>query len=535
MHAANVVVRLQMVNRGPSTGCMSCRQGRVKCDEGKPICKRCTVKSLECVYGKAPVKFRFKDETLIVQSKSQRQVHGANQLTSALLDSALLPEDRETSALNFFFRYFAATERGVDSGHGFFETIVPIYTEYGARSAVIPATAANSAFFYGRAFKDVRMIKLSRMRLIEAARLLRTQLADLRDGVVDDILLNIQLMQCYETTQAMVNMQTPMDMHRNGALNLIKSLGLEHFRSFHAKRLLLYIFTVEVNAAIRECRPVEPAMSRWIAGARVLPWNPSSRLSLVGQRIAFLRVGTSKLAEANAETNGRDGFADSAQKKEAVILRIELMQTATDLDHWASTLPGGWQSFRCRPMRTPSRSIDLFDGIFDVYATIDVAVTWTLWRVYLLMLYDISFQLRRISVEPSSCIPERLLETLPDVEELINSICYSVPFFVGDRTEPEIPGSRALLSAIYPSYRNLDLFGCSIDDRNVPPNLISQKDHVDHASAHGAWQAAVVLGQMGALLPQLDHGKPPVSARTKQISWIMQQLRRASIMLGVNR
>lgn len=524
-----------MVNHGPSKGCLSCRQGRVKCDEAKPFCKRCTVKRIACVYGKAPVKFRFKDETNIVQIKSQRQNHDTDQLTPALLDSALLTEDRETSALNFFFRYFAATERGVDSGHGFFETIVPIYTYYGTRSAVIPATAANSAFFYGRAFKDERMIKLSRMRLIEAAQLLRTQLADLRDGAVDDILMSIQLMQCYETTQAMVNMQTPMDMHRNGALNLIKSLGLEHFRSFHAKRLLLYIFSVEVNAALREFRPVDPAMSRWIAAAKLLPWNPSSRLSLFGQRIAFLRANITKLVDADAEADRLDDANDSARMKEAVLLRIELMRTATDLDHWASTLPDGWQSFRCRPTQTPSRSISMFNGTFDVYATLDVAVTWNLWRVYQLMLFDVSFSLRRIDMEPGVGEPERLLKSLPDVEELINSICYSIPFLVGDRTEPEIPGSRALLSAIYPSHRTLDLFGCTLDDCDIPPNLISQKDHVNHASAHGAWQAAVILGQVRGLIPRLDHRKPPTTARSEQVSWIMQQLRRASIMLGVNR
>lgn len=32
------------------TGCLGCRVKRVKCDEGRPVCKRCITAKRECVY-----------------------------------------------------------------------------------------------------------------------------------------------------------------------------------------------------------------------------------------------------------------------------------------------------------------------------------------------------------------------------------------------------------------------------------------------------------------------------------------------------
>ncbi|KAJ4152804.1 hypothetical protein LMH87_009324 [Akanthomyces muscarius] len=37
------------------TGCLSCRQRHVKCDERKPSCVNCTAQGVACAYGTAPM------------------------------------------------------------------------------------------------------------------------------------------------------------------------------------------------------------------------------------------------------------------------------------------------------------------------------------------------------------------------------------------------------------------------------------------------------------------------------------------------
>lgn len=46
-----------------STGCVSCRRMKVKCDEVKPVCVRCARASRSCVYSQVPSIFRSMNDT----------------------------------------------------------------------------------------------------------------------------------------------------------------------------------------------------------------------------------------------------------------------------------------------------------------------------------------------------------------------------------------------------------------------------------------------------------------------------------------
>ena len=50
--------RQKQFHRKVRTGCLGCRNGRVKCDETKPTCRRCDVKQTLCHYERSFVEHR---------------------------------------------------------------------------------------------------------------------------------------------------------------------------------------------------------------------------------------------------------------------------------------------------------------------------------------------------------------------------------------------------------------------------------------------------------------------------------------------
>lgn len=522
-----------MVNQGPSRGCLNCRQSRVKCDEKTPICGRCATRRLTCIYGKAPLKIRFKYEDPGSQQSEAGEASRPQQTITALSRRRTPPESEETLATNFFITFFATLGRSQESGNGFFESIVPTLARDNINASLKLTIEAVSAFFFGRFHKSSTAMVLSQTRLSQGFRQLRVELADLQNCPMDGILLTILLMQCHEITKAVTQGREPADIHRSGALNLVKSLGFDNFQSRQGKSLLLYILSAEVGSAMQEYRIVDPMLSEWFDKASDLPWNQYSRLNQIGVRVAYLRSKAAQLQQTD-QTSSLESLATPGTLQD---LRSEANGTVVRLLSWSQQLPEEWTPLRFGPSRQPSELIDLYDNICEVYPSVEIAATWNTWRLYLLVLCEVRQAIRRCreSLAETSIATDSPDVPWPDARELIDTICYSVAFHLGDRTYPESPGATTQLeSMIFPTYRTLDQFGFSPGDRVIPADLMSKADHVKHALAQGPWQIAIILGQLHTLLPRLDGTTLQGNLDQNQAGWILKQLIRTSVLLGVN-
>lgn len=62
-----------MVNTGrPSPACKACRARRLKCDQTKPACNKCTRAKRVCPGYREPFEINFKDQTDLIIRKHER-------------------------------------------------------------------------------------------------------------------------------------------------------------------------------------------------------------------------------------------------------------------------------------------------------------------------------------------------------------------------------------------------------------------------------------------------------------------------------
>lgn len=124
-----------MVNRGPSTGCQTCRERRVGCDRVKPACKRCLARGLICPGYRDAGGVVFKDESKAVFTRhSKRAVLRLRPIPSQL------PSDPHDVTTAFFFRQCVLpTRQEWPLGNEYFEYILPLY------NCATPSSALHSA------------------------------------------------------------------------------------------------------------------------------------------------------------------------------------------------------------------------------------------------------------------------------------------------------------------------------------------------------------------------------------------------------
>lgn len=132
-----------MVYKGPSAGCQTCKNSRVKCDEAKPSCQRCLRLGYRCEgYPTTTAKIKFIDQTSRFRPKSNGRCQLAilNRSSSQKLPitSSLACGDEEL-AIPFFFRTLVTTGRNFSSSRGLFELIGPVLSAERHDSAVAMA------------------------------------------------------------------------------------------------------------------------------------------------------------------------------------------------------------------------------------------------------------------------------------------------------------------------------------------------------------------------------------------------------------
>lgn len=502
-----------MVNHGASTGCLTCRKRRVKCDEARPNCAKCTTRGVACEgYGKKPVNIRFKTQSInIDQSTSPASSKEDSDVALTIQPS----QDNESLAVTFFINGFAIGGRSLSTSRGFFESIVPVLTAAGSSSTVSVATTAVSALLLHRWKRDSAVLDLSQVRLGQALQQLQADLKEPTKRSDEATLLSILMLQCYENTRATLTWDKPTTVHRDGALLLIKNLGLQAFQSDSAKRLLLYLLNADINAALREARSVDPDLRKWAESTAEVPFSLSSQLDLSAIRLAEIQEAFFDRRLGHEVTN------------EALLnMLAEVLDTLQD---WADSVPKPWHPFRFRAAQQPEPPVEMYLDTCEVYATIEAASIWNTWRIYNLIALDMR---RQIHARVDGRTPDQGAAG-DNVQVLMDSICFSIPFYLGNRSKPSAMETSASSSITFPNFHNLHLFGVDSSPQSKPDDLMTAEDMQSNATTQGAWQLASVLRLLVFTLSKPASQVMRDSLRPGQLQWLEQQVIRVSRLFGV--
>ncbi|KAF5599558.1 Zn2-Cys6 binuclear cluster domain-containing protein [Fusarium pseudoanthophilum] len=402
-----------MVNHGPSNGCLTCRKRRVKCDGDRPSCRECLRLRRVCGGYESTKKtsgIRFKDQgtgAKLLQSasrfKSPQKSMTPELTVQPAIPAAVSPSD-ESFAVSFFLTSIAGLGRSFNSTQGFLEPLFPAVAKENPDSVLSTVLNAVATKLWSLWKSPTNTFRTPHPPFTKALRRLQAALNDPLERSKDSTVLSAILMHFYESIAARSTHQHTMRAHQDGARAL-----LDHGTG---------------NVTESDCR----ALDVWFDDGWdcSMPTSPNAVLDLIGLSIADLQKRLSMIMRGLAKNN-LDGLALATWWQDASSVNAQLLD-------WVHLVPASWQ-----PYKRPQEDIHGYFGFCDIYPTVQIATIWNVWRVCQLMVLRMKFYL--LTKAPPEALQQIVLiatkdNSFPDPNhgrELVDSICRSMPFYLGNR------------------------------------------------------------------------------------------------------
>ncbi|KAB5526421.1 hypothetical protein GE09DRAFT_1207626 [Coniochaeta sp. 2T2.1] len=327
-------------------------------------------------------------------------------------------------------------------------------------------------------------------------------------------------LQLYENMAAVYSLRAATCIHQNGAASLLPFADMGY----------------NIAAAMRQKRPLRAAAYFWIGSKdlTVAPDNPSSVLDTIGVCVAELQARYVRLSTP-------DDFPQPSHRTLRE-LRAEAKRIDEQLLAWAQSVPHHWNPPRLESGRDIDSSIPTYRSICEVCPSCPIANFWNLWRFQRFLLVKITLgSLNTIlSQGPLGSAEDRIFSS--EIEELINckqtiqeivdSVCYSVPFYLGNRTKPASITDFTDPEIQLPSYHPLPSDDAGGLGDQVPDFKTYCDEYRRHVIAQGPWHAMSPLSRLLTLLSEDRYGQLIARfLRPGQHEWIREQFLRVTTLL----
>ncbi|CAH0058847.1 unnamed protein product [Clonostachys solani] len=532
-----------MVNHGASKGCLTCKQRRVKCDEGKPGCQRCFRRGRECGgYEKPPATLKFKPQTFSY-TRPGRRAH--------IIDKAAAKESSDSSppisqtpsppvvecALAFFLGNFAGKGRSFASSRGFFELLAPALAKEPQDSALSLALCALSTKVLRMWQEDPRSFNKPHKPLAHAFARLRTAIADPNESRSQSTVLAALVFQFHENLNAVFSMQKAQRTHHDGAVALMNQHGALLLSTPYGRHMVRYLMFVEIAAAIREKRPF-PTSVLSIPEIANTPGNPSAALDLIGIAVANVQHRVISFVERLA--------LEPLLEQDLELILMQLDNIQIRLLDWRKTVFKAWHPIYVSKVRETNPPIISYLGDCDIYPDVQISSIWSNWRSYRVVLFKAALillsQLPRINpqvVQVACGEPQDIQDleqtTRRSIQETFDAICRVVPFCMGNRTRTAGIQDLAALDLHFPSYHDPGTCDPSALEQWPKDELLSLADHLGHIKSLGAWHALTPLSFMLSMCNDEYGSLVAESLRPGQLQWIRKELARAALVLNMRK
>jgi hypothetical protein len=505
-----------MVNHGPSQGCITCKQRRVKCDEAKPECRQCQRLSLCCGgYKTRPANLKFRDQTHKfgnIKVRKNEAILGCRQL-----------KDPDT-AVPFYLGHYVNIGRRTESARGFFEVLTPVYSAQRQDSALSLAVSAVASEVLNLWCYGPASLSWSRESYSQAVVGLRRAIQDPVEQNKPATTMAILTLQWYENIAAIYGHRSATPTHHSGALSLLPFMSSDDTSKDQPTiaSIRSFITHAEISSAIRQKRPVHGAISSWIrrGGLLTTPGNPSSVLDAIGATVADLQARYAHHVSVSLGTFG--GFA-----AEAKVIDQQLLT-------WSWSVPEHWQPVRLSCGQDFDTSIPAYRSSCEIYPSSQIGNIWNLWRVYRLSLVRIIFESSHPESQESTAVDQDVFRYEQVFRELVDAVCYSVPFYLGNRI-------RLMNVTDFHDF-SISLCRHSLSSQDSPgqfPQLLtsastSEDEHRRHIIAQGPWHIMSPLSRLLTLFAEDDKEQLTRLLGSGQHEWMREQFLRVTTLLHLS-
>ena len=323
--------------------------------------------------------------------------------------------------------------------------------------------------------------------------------------------LAVLALQFYENIAAVYGLRPASRAHHDGAVSLLPFARADRANEVTTAYIRKFIFHSEISSAIRQKRPLQ-SLVRSSIGRKSLPAepeNPSFALDAIGASVAELQA--SYLREATTD-DSRDWSL------EAKCIDEELLG-------WARNVPEHWKPVRLISGKDIDSSIPTYQSTCEVYPSCQIGTIWNLWRVQRLLLTKIILSSASLAGRTTS--DQDFVKYNHTLQELVDSVCYSVPFFLGSQF-----GALSIANFTDPSIRLPSHDIMALDDKINSPQT-PKEEHRRPIIAQGPWHIMSPLSRLLTFFME-DHGYLMATfLEPGQYEWIRDQFLRVTILLRI--
>lgn len=259
----------------------------------------------------------------------------------------------------------------------------------------------------------------------------------------------------------------------------------------------------------------------------VLPINPSSLLDVIGVDIAGLQhdLCSPSLAPHTCPSRLRE-------------LREGIQRLDVQLQRLLVNIPPLWYPRRMQSRKDINPSIETYHGACDIYPSVQIVNIWNTWRIYRLILEQAKFRLTNylaVSLNEASSTQNDLNtgDVTGEVHELVDSTCFSIPFYLGNCTCPGILANMENPHNKFPSDHDLTPNDEAFLNYKMSDHFVSRLDHSRHVNLHGPLHIVSILSQLIGLLVRERNLNEVCSLQQEQKSWIAGQFIRSLYLMNM--
>ncbi|KAK3943898.1 hypothetical protein QBC46DRAFT_306047 [Diplogelasinospora grovesii] len=453
-----------MVNTGqPSKACRTCLERKLKCDESKPVCRKCLKYRRPCRY-RDPFEIRIRDETQSTVRKAQGKTRSPDKLRhdgppeATILPTLQVPLDEQAQC--FFLANFVPAW-APESNPGSFNFILPFLRSSKTKDPMVSAcwTAASIATLAGRP-NSRALLSRARTHYHLALAKLNKALADPIRARGNDCLLSVILLSIYEGFAGGDDVLVGWKCHMSGAQALIRLRGFKDVVSTpEGIDMFLYVRAVMIRHYTFRSSDVPSANElQWWAG-RVGNGEANHAALLMNMKTVLLK--------AEAAAIFRSGSRTPQSVERSLELHRKCKETVANLGSWLKSSPPKWQAAAVHTTDEALRartneSVEPPGGRCHTYSSVWVAAKRVNCSASRILLTGIMIRCLRRIYYPADCTatPD-YTEAVRIGEEEVDNIVAGIPYFfnwTGDSAttpfspcgNPTAPKGLAGLFCIWP-------------------------------------------------------------------------------------
>lgn len=337
----------------------------------------------------------------------------------------ILPQDYNDYALTFFFNSYILLSMDSKPLRGYLDCIYPVWTQSSPESPLRPAiTAVAMSLLEAWSWLNPNSSQsLARSHYGQGIAALRRHLQNAGD-VDDDILMATLMLDMYDGITSFCGARPHGGVHLIGSAALIEKRQRRPFNSEASQKIISGIRSMTVGRALRKGEPVSRDVLTRTSSAQNIPRTPEFELEEIQFEVANLQASASGLVTNLASK-------DSAAP--------EILAKANELDQrlvdWTATMPEDWNPTFCDSESVPPsvRDAGFYQDRCSIYPSIFIAnilngQCYSRINVQLVILAC----LQHLGDNPRFD-KDQVLTARTNVQDLADTICASVPFYLGDR------------------------------------------------------------------------------------------------------